>query len=633
MQVSYGATERPLIFEASGKLDLGKAARFDVALAARQIDLDHTLASGAEQQVAIGAAVSTLVGKVAGIGMPPIPGKLHLEAQGVVVGGDVIQAVAADLSTGKGDWRVDDFSATLPGETAVDLAGSLTLSPEPAFHGHASVASRRPTGFAAWWRGSAGSAGSIGRFSLAADLDLKADDAQISKLVVDTANGALDGSADIKRFPQSGGYFVTVDLAADRADLVETRALAELLVGQGGAGKIEQMALSLSAGVLTAGGVEAHSVTLEGGFEDGAFDLRRLSVADLAGASIEALGSIRDPFTKNRSGSIEASIKAQDFAGAAEFLASLAPESRIARHLRDVAPILSPVSVDVSVDAGAAGAKLSVALNGSLGATHLSLDAEGKGSLGDPASLSGTLKLHADGEDSATVLRQIGLTPLPIRSTPMKLDATFDGALAKGGKLKLAGTVAGVDLSYDGETSIRDGEPAIAGAFKAESVDIDPALLLAGVAVPGIGIGHGASASGRLEYSGSTADIEIDEGAFNGKAMSGALEAAFAPDKTLSGEINLAGLSAPALVSFAVGTVPGVAEGGGWSDAPFAAALPQGIALDLKVNADKLDIGAPIAATEREAQLSALRRKAHARCRLGELCRRHAEGHADRHRA
>ena len=108
------------------------------------------------------------------------------------------------------------------------------------------------------------------------------------------------------------------------------------------AGEIEQMTLSLRADALSAGGVEARSVVVEGGFEDGELNLRHLSVADLAGASIEALGSIRDPFGK-RSGKIEASIKADDFSGAADFLASLLPESRSRDICARVAPILSPV--------------------------------------------------------------------------------------------------------------------------------------------------------------------------------------------------------------------------------------------------------------------------------------------------
>ncbi len=596
MQLSYGATERPLIMQASGKFDFAGAPRFELSLTARQIDLDRTLGGSTDVPVAIESAVHALAEKLPTLPLPPIPGVLHLEAQGAVIGGAVIQNVAADLSTGDAAWQVDGFSAVLPGETEIDLKGKLGVVSDLTFAGHARIASRRPAAFAGWWRGEVGSATKISSFALDADVDLKPDEQHLANLSVATGAGTMHGDVDVRRFPQSGRYFVTVDLSADRADLVETRALAELLAGQSAENNIEQMTLSLSADVVSAGGVDAHSVAIKGGFEGGQLDLTQLSVADLAGASIDARGSIRDPLGKP-SGTIEASIKADDFSGAADFLASLAPGSRIARRLKDVAPILSPVVAEVSAEAGASGEKLSLTLTGSFAATHLTLEGDGTGSLDDLSTLSGSLKLHADGEDSGTVLRQIGLGALPVRSGPLKLDADFKGALAEQGKLKLTGSVAGVDLSYDGTTALHDGEPAVAGAFKAKSADVDPLLLLAGIAAPGVGEGHAASGSGQLEYSGGKVSVVIDKGTFDGAPMSGTLGATFASKMQLSGELDLAAVSVPALAGLAVGAAPGVGDTG-WSDTPFASPLPEGVALDLTLNAATLDVGAPLAATD-----------------------------------
>ncbi len=596
MQLSYGATERPLIMQASGKLDFAGAPRFDLSLTARQIDLDRTLGGSTDVPVAIESAVHALADRLPALPLPPIPGVLHLEAQGAVVGGAVIQNVAADLSTGDAAWQVDSFSALLPGETEIDLKGKLGVASDLTFAGHARIASRRPAAFAGWWRGEVGSATKIGRFVLDADVDLKPDEQHLADLTVATGAGTMRGSVDIRRFTQSGRYIVSVDLSADRADLVETRALAELLAGQSAASNIEQMTLSLKADVVSAGGVDARSVAIKGGFEGGALDLRQLSVADLAGASIDARGSIRDPLGKP-SGNIDASIKADDFTGAADFLASLAPESRIARRLKDVAPILSPVVAEVSAEAGASDGKLSLTLTGSFAATHLTLEGDGTGSLDDLSTLSGSLKLHADGEDSGTVLRQLGLGALPVRSGPLKLDADFEGALAEQGKLKLTGSIAGVDLSYDGTTALRDGEPALTGAFKAKTADVDPLLLLAGIAAPGVGEGHAASGSGHLEYSGGKVSVVIDKGTFDGAPMSGALDATFEPKMQLSGALDLTAVSVPALAGLAVGVAPGVGDTG-WSDTPFASPLPEGVAVDLTLNASTLDIGAPLAATD-----------------------------------
>src|SRR5436190_16687351 len=207
----------------------------------------------------------------------------------------------------------------MPVETQVNLTGSLGIEPVTIFRGHARVTSRRPPAFASWWRGEVGKAVRIGRFAVEADLDFAPEGERFSSLVVTTGAGTVKGTLDFRRFAQSGQLFMNVDLSADRADLVEARALAELFAGRSvTAGSIEQMTLALRADVLSADSVEAKSVVVEGELEGGEMNLRRLSVGDLSGASVEALGSISDLFGKP-SGHIEASISATDFKGAANF--------------------------------------------------------------------------------------------------------------------------------------------------------------------------------------------------------------------------------------------------------------------------------------------------------------------------
>lgn len=596
MQVSYGATERPLVLVASGKLDFTEEPRFDVTVSARQIDVDRTLGGGAEHQVSIEAAVAALADALPGVTMPPLPGKAHLDAQGVVVGGGVIQEVGIDLSTAEGAWRVDGFSATLPGDTRLDMTGTLGLGSAVTFTGHARLASERPAAFAAWWRGEAGSATKISQFQVEADLDVQNEIRRIANLIATTGAGAVKGSVELKRVPQSDSFYATVDLDADRADLVETRALAELFATRNlTGGTIDQMTLSLRADVLTAGGVEARAVEVDGGWEEGQLNLRRLAVGDLAGARIDAIGSIRDPLGKP-SGRIEASIEAADFSGAADFLVSLAPESRIARHLKSVAPILSPVSAEVSAEGGVAGDNLALSLTGSFADTHLTLEANGKGSLDNPASLAGSLKLRADAGDSAQALRQLGLTPLPLRSTPLKLEADFGGALASGGKLALKGTIAGVDLDYSADTSLSENRVVLSGTLQAKSADVDPALLLAGIGVPGVGEGHAASATGRLDVSGNAISVALTDASFAGQKVGGELKASFSPSLALTGALQVETASLPYLVALASGKEPGLA-GEGWSVATFAAPLPPAVSVDLGVGAATLDLGAPDPAT------------------------------------
>ena len=594
-QLSYGAMERPLVVQASGRLDFGAEARFDISIGARQIDVDQALGGGPDQPVSIAAAYHRLVQLLPELPKAPFPGQLHLDAQGVVIGGSVMQAVGIDLATGAQGWRVENLAAILPGETRVDLSGDLRLSEPPAFQGHGRVESGRPAALAAWWNGQAGSAGVLEDFTLEADLDLVGGNQSFSEIVARTGGGTVRGFVELRRFEQSGDRFVTVDLNADRADLIEMRALGELFGATGiAAQRIQQMALSLRAETLIAGGIEARSVVVDGALEAGNLQIRRLSVADLAGASLEARGSIADPFGKP-SGRLDASLSANDITGAAEFLGTLLPDNPALARFRRVAPALSPAQAEISAELGANGGPLSFDLTGSFAETHVTVSAAGRGTLGAPETLNGALKLHVDGAETSKVLTQLGLEPLPIEAGPMTLDGDFAGSLASAGKLNVAGRIAGVDMSYTAATSVRDGRIAASGDFRAESGDVDQVLLLAGLAAPGVGEGHAMTAAGPMDLGAGRLRLALGEASFDGQPVGGSIEADFRDGLKLAGALDLDSVSLPFLASLSVGVAPEM-NAGAWTDATFAPAVPPELALRFKVSADSLDLGLPLPA-------------------------------------
>ncbi len=602
VKISYGALQRPLILEASGRLGLAASPRFELAVKARQIDLDGALGGGPQAPVAVEAALEQLVAAAATVPAAAIPGTVRLDAQGVAVGGSVVQAFTAELSAEAETWQVETLSAVLPGETQFDLRGTLRGGVEPAFAGHGRVSSGRPAAFAAWWRGQAGSAGAIGPFAIETDFDLKAEQQSFAGLTVSTPEGTVSGSVDLRRFENSGELFAVVNLSADRTDLVKARALAELLGGKLlASGLVDQTTVSLRADVLSAGGIEARDVILDGGVEDGRVVLRRLAVADLAGANIDLSGTIENPFLKPGV-TLEGSVDAQDLTGAAEFMSQVLPENSWATRFREIAPALSPVRADVSATIGVDRSPISISLTGSFANTHVTVSAAGQGALLDPASLNGTVRVHVEGEDSASVLAQLGFAAIPVRVGPLMLDAELQGALASSGRLSLTGSVAGIDLSYAAQTSVHEGRIALDGDLTATGPDIDPALLLAGIAVPGIGEGHPAAVKGRLRYGDGRLALTLTEASFREQPVSGSVEAKLGETIEISGSLAVQEASLPVLAGLALGPVPGLEEGR-WSEQPFAAPLPANIAATVELAAETLDLGFPEQATRAALRL------------------------------
>ncbi len=602
-QISYGALERPLVLAGSGRLDLAEAPRFEATVTARQIDVDTALGGGAEHPVQADAGIGRLIGALPDLPRAPVPGALHLEVQGVALGGNIIQDVRADLATAEDSWKINGFGATLPGDTRVALDGVLRASRGQAFEGHGRIASKRPAALAEWWRGEAGRAGALDRFDLAADLALAPDDQRLSDLVMKIGKGTVRGKIELRRFGASSGRFVKVDLDADRADLAQARALTELLLGKKAApADIDHMTLSLRAETLVAGGAEAKSVAIDGVYESGSLDLQRLSVADLAGAAIEANGKLED-VSGTPKGRLEATVKAADLTGAAEFFTGLLPQNPVAAKIRQLAPGLSPAEVEISLQAGVDDPPLSLNLTGSFADTHLAIAAKGRGDLRYLNSLSGELSAHIDGEDTAKVLSQLGLTPVPFKAGPTRLDAELVGMLATSAKLDLKGAIAGIDIGYTAEVAVEKNRVAAVGEAKAETADLDPALLMAGAALPGLGEGHAAAAAGQLEISGGRVRMDLKDASFDGQPVAGSVEAGLRDRLRLSGRLDLDALSLPVLASLATGSVP-APEAHGWSAAAFAPPLPSDVALDLKLRSKTLDLGLPSPATSARLALA-----------------------------
>ena len=92
----------------------------------------------------------------------------------------------------------------------------------------------------------------------------------------------------------------------------------------------------------------------------------------------------------------------------------------------------------------------------------------------------------------------------------------------------------------------------------------------------------------------------------------------------VGGALELDTVSLPLLAALAVGQAP-TFGGGGWSDAPFSAALPPGLALDLSLKAAELDLGLPDPGDQCGARSRSIGGRAQHRPGAGGARRRNAE--------
>ncbi|MDH3196058.1 MAG: AsmA-like C-terminal region-containing protein, partial [Hyphomicrobiales bacterium] len=599
-QIGAGPEDRPVQAVGKGVVTLGAEPKFNIALSARQIDVDRSIGGGPEDPVSIEAALNRFIASLDDLPVPPIGGLLTIDAQGLVVGGSVIQAVGADLSPAADGWDVQVASALLPGNTRIDVSGKLTLGRKQGFAGTAKLNSRRPSAFAGWLRGGPRAAGRLDAFSVATRLNIAADIAAFEDIDATLGDDAVSGAVRLHYFPVSGDRFANVDLSAQTLDLDQARSLIELFAADWlSAGGATRVALDLKAGRLVAGGVAAQNVVLDGVLADNSLALAKLFVGDLAGARIAARGRITDPLG-DASGQLDASLSATDLTGAVRFLTSLLPDSDLVSRFARVAPLISPVEAELAVSAGAGEASMSAGLTGSFAATRINFNASGTGTLADPASLAGRADLSIAGADTAIVLSQLGLDIVPFSATgPARLTMAVEGGLAEGAQVRIDGEGAGMSLTVAGDARLAGKQLSFAGDLGLIGLDIDPALSLAGIAVPGIGTGHALLLNGPVWLDGRILSLELDEAAFDGDPVTGAIKVRLGDEISVTGPLGLSSVSMPVLLSAATGQDLSRPEDLR-SETGFAASIPAGLGLNLDISASTLDLGVPQVARNAE---------------------------------
>jgi hypothetical protein len=590
-QIGAGPKDRPVQANGEGVVTFGAQPQFKIALSARQIDADRSLGGGPDDPVSIDAALRRFIAGLADLPVPPIGGLLTFDAKGLVVGGSVVQAVGADLSPAADGWDVQIASAVLPGNTRIDLSGKLTVRPQQAFAGTAKLRSRRPSAFAAWLHGGPRAAGRLDEFSVQTRLDLAADMAAFEDITATIGEDAVSGAVRLHTFPQSGDRFVDVDLTARRLDLDKGRSLIDLFAADWlSAGGVTRIGLDLMADTLVAGGVAAQNVVLNGVLADNALALAELSIGDLAGARIAARGRISDPLG-DASGRLDASLKAEDLTGAVAFATSLMPDNDLVSRFVRVAPLISPVEAELTVSAGAGDTPMSAGITGTFASTRVSFNATGTGTLADPESLAGRADAVIAGADTARVLSQFGLDIVPLSGTgPARLTMAVEGGLAEGAQVRIDGEGAGLSLAIAGDARLAGEQLSFSGDLGLTGVDIDPALSLAGMAVPGIGAGHALSLNGPVWLEGRTLSLELGEAAFDGDPVTGAIKARIGEEVSVTGSLDLSSASLPVLLSAATGQSLSGPEDLR-SKATFAASIPAGLSLNLDISASELDLG------------------------------------------
>lgn len=608
-----GPLDDPYTAEGSAYFDLGSEPSFTIAADGSQIRFED---GGTGEGVAGVSLERRFVGFrdfLIDLPRPTIPGTIDLSLPAIVAGDTTVRDVRLSASPSAAGWSVPSLAATLPGRATFEAKGELSLAEQIGFDGSLLLAIGQPSGFAAWLSRDVNE--SIRRlpaagFSATVALTEERQTFRDLELMLGAAKfrGEIDSST-----PAGSRPSMALRLDGDRLDVEGMAAFASLFISDGGETRLAERDLTfdISAGPVAVAGLEAETLETSLRLLNGQLNIDRLEIGALAEADISATGTMQN-LSSEPTGSLDARIESADLAVLSDALSSRFPDNGFVRKLSERATLypglLADASLQVAINAasredGTTGAVATV--NGEVGGTTLSVTATTSDIASDPSNAALNVNLSAQNEDAAALYAAAGLPALPIGlAGAAKVDVVFDGILASGGSTQFSFTGDGLTMTYDGETAFAETGFSANGTVSFDSNDVEPWMAIAGISLPGYGLGLPVAFNSQVDVDGGLYVLSGLSGEIAGERASGDLNIQTREGLShVTGGLSLRSLDLAALAEVVVGSPALEGSGPGWPTAPFAQAVSAPISTDIEVSATTLRAGVFGSASDARLQM------------------------------
>lgn len=624
-RLEVGTPDDPYVVTGEATIDTGEEPEFLLIADGQQVDLDRlgSAAGGippenqqdveSEPPVSLAERIDTFRSIIEAVPVPDLPGRVSLVLPAIIAGETTLREVSIEARPNGESWLVDDFSAALPGRTVIEADGELGLGADFGFSGNMVLASNQPSGFASWLTDDVDPAiRSLRSAGFEAEVLLREGLQRFKNLELAAGDATLTGR--FERSVQDDRPSLSFDLAGDRFDLDTLGALAGLF-GNAGDGALagHDVAARLRSEDLSAFGFDMAGVDTAFTLRDGLLDIERLRVAELAGASFSGRGVFSDLAT-NPQGTARIEMTAEDPAALARLLDSRLGRSVNLRHFAENGDLFSATSLTADIQLGSAretpenavATGYDIQIEGLTGGTRVDFSASSEERLSDglDAPLSAVLRATSDRKD--VLLAQLGFPALALDvGGGLTLSASLDGAVGEGAAFDFelwsddARFEATGDLGYSrGRVRSASLETSLRAA------DMEPYLLLAGIALPGFGSGLPVSFE---------ADLTADEGhwrlsdinaEFAGNAVSGNLAATRDAVPEISGDLAIDTLEAEWLAEVVLGQPVVSPVSGEWSSDEFGTTGADPFSAEIELSAGRAYFGLAEAAENLTADVA-----------------------------
>lgn len=575
-----GPLDAPYTADGMALIDLGKQPRFTIKATGAQVQFDQAVGQDGVSALTLSQRVAALEAALRSLPRPTIPGSVEVNLPAVVAGDTTIRDVKLSAEPVSDGWSVRSLSAVLPGRTTLEADGLVRLGDEFGFSGSLLLAIAQPSGFAAWLSNDVDEA--VRRlpaagFSARVELTDKRQTLSDLELILGKArfHGRIDAAT-----PDNARPSVEMRLEGGELDAEGMMAFASLFVSDKGANRFadRDVDFQVKAGPVTVAGLMADRIDTAMRLRSGVLEIDRLAIGGLSGAEISATGSIRN-FPDSPTGNIDASLVAVDLAPLVETTATLFPDNVVLRELAARTGAYPQLLQDARIDIIASAAEnddgttgVAVSAQGNAGGSAFSASLSGQGSLQHAADARLSLSFMARNQDATALMALYGLPALPLglvgeATTELSAKGTLSGGLAT----SFAIDGEGLNARFDGTVTGTPQGLSAEGKASLEAADIEPWLMTAGVAIPGMGMGTTVSIQAEADYGNTLLVLSGLEGTVNEAAVSGDLNASMREGQPhLSGSLALDELDLGKFAAMIYGDGAFAGNGKGWPKAAFS---------------------------------------------------------------
>lgn len=625
-RMEVGDASDPLMLNGRGRADLREAIHFRLEVDGRQIDLDRI----ARMREGEGASVTSLEERVRlvrdvvnQIPVPGFNGEIDLEIPAIIAGDTLIREVSAlirpmDAQDNSRGWEVVRAEASLPGNTIVEASGRLGVREAFGFHGKLLLASRQPTGFAAWAAGEVDEAiRGLSRAGLSADVTFTENQTGFDNLELRLDDRVLTGQlrrlgAVEREGRRVANPAILAELSGNLVRLADLVAVSRIVVGDEVVAKNQDLDIRLTAGRFEGFDLEADNLSTQFQYRNGQLTVSRFEAGELLGLKVDGSGQIAN-LLEQPEGSFSIALNGDDLLTVLPVIQERWFDMPLLRALASDPELTSQTEIMVEIESRAEGEGIRslISATGTTGGTVLSANAQLGGPFSAYESLRTGASLELSNEDPVLLFRQLGAGLYGFTDLyggfegPASASVQVDGNLSDGFETRLALNLSGSSFASEGliSPSTNDGPPAVDLAFTAGTSDVSPFVSAFGYLIPGLSVLEEnpvpLSAEGSLSWSGDDGPLmlSMSDGQFGASGF----------DAELAFRRGEAGrLRAEGTINAERGDLemfPGLAFGGtelelggedlvsGWSDASFAGPVFVGIDGEIELAIARLSVG------------------------------------------